>query len=271
MKPLAVVKIWGGVGNQLFCYAFAKYLSVLHPDIDVKIETFSGFHKDGYKRKYRLNFFNLSIKKAPLYMSLFFLIRKKFLFVRMFLFKNAILCEEKDNCEFIVPDNKNRLVFYEGYWQKIDYSNIRWLLLEDFKINLPHNDRFDEWSKLIRTTNSVAIHVRKIDYAEILPNDYYKKATDFINNVIDNPAFYVFSDDITYCKSIFSDFSTVCFINNFKNELYELRLMSLCNHFIIANSTFSWWGAWLSTNENKTVIMPKEYLISCMHGNCLKI
>ena len=93
-----------------------------------------------------------------------------------------------------------------------------------------------------------------------------------MSDVLRNPYFFVFSDDLDWCKStmIFED-KEHCFVKNFENELFELKLMSYCSNFIIANSTYSWWGAWMSQNEDKTVIMPSGYIDHCMNGNVVLI
>ena len=80
-----------------------------------------------------------------------------------------------------------------------------------------------------------------------------------------------FSDDINWCRENLSINGICFFVENFKDELYELKLMSQCNHFIIANSTFSWWGAWLSVNADKKVIMPDGYTDVSMNGSIVHI
>ena len=94
----------------------------------------------------------------------------------------------------------------------------------------------------------------------VLPFDYYDKAIKFLTDNIKNPAFYIFSDDIEWVKNNFKiDFPSVYIQNALDKDYEDMRLMSQCKHHIIANSTFSWWGAWLDTNPDKIVIAPERY------------
>ena len=111
----------------------------------------------------------------------------------------------------------------------------------------------------------VAMHIRRDDYLiddnfSVLPISYYKESLEYITSSLDTNDFMllIFSDDIEWCKNNLNDLHhSIKFIYN--SEATDLRLMSLCNHFIIANSSYSWWGAYLSQNENKIVIAPKYW------------
>jgi hypothetical protein len=94
------------------------------------------------------------------------------------------------------------------------------------------------------------------DFHGLCDIQYYKYAIDKINLEIPNPTFYIFSDDKGYVKEIFQEQKNVVFIEHIPFDYEELLLMSYCKHNIIANSSFSWWGAWLNTNMHKMVIAP---------------
>jgi hypothetical protein len=263
-KHYASVRLWGGIGNQLFIYAFAKWLS-RNDSVNVSLETRSGFRKDAYKRKYRLNSFNISLRKTSLYLSLFFLIQKKGVFVKKLLFSNVLLVEDNNSVdEIILPNAKHPIIFYQGYWQHIDFNCIRDVLLKDLVFKLPKNKDFDILADNINKTNSVAVHIRRIQYEPVLPLTYYIDGMEYMKENLISPVFFIFSDDIGFCEKKVNGGGI--FINNFKNELFEMKLMSLCKHFIIANSTFSWWGAWLSENKDKKVIIPKGYINTNING-----
>jgi hypothetical protein len=105
--------------------------------------------------------------------------------------------------------------------------------------------------------NSVAVHFRRIKYNTMLGHEYYEKAMKEIEEIMENPVFYIFSDDIAWCKENLKNDHTLHFIDhNTHNEISELWLMSQCKHFILANSSFSWWGASLSNNMDRIVIAP---------------
>ena len=115
--------------------------------------------------------------------------------------------------------------------------------------------------------NSVAIHIRRTDYLKlgsihhVLDLVYYQRAIEYIKTNVANPVFYVFSDDMNFVHENFS-------IENFRilnysgknGSLFDFLAIKRCNHHIIANSTFSWWAAWLNKNINKTIIAPKKWL-----------
>jgi hypothetical protein len=123
---------------------------------------------------------------------------------------------------------------------------------------------------LIKNKNSVAIHIRRGDYLNnpkaryfhgILGEDYYKKSISYIKKRVNNPFYFIFSDDVELVKKTFFFFNkkNYIFIDT-KSSIDDLHLMSNCKHFIIANSTFSWWGAWLSKNKHKIICAPKRWV-----------
>ena len=123
---------------------------------------------------------------------------------------------------------------------------------------------------LIKNKNSVAIHIRRGDYLKnpkarcfhgILGEDYYKKSISYVKKTVKNPFFFIFSDEVELVKKTFFFFNKKNFIFiDTKSTINDLHLMSNCKHFIIANSTFSWWGAWLSKNKHKIILAPKKWV-----------
>lgn len=181
---------------------------------------------------------------------------------------------KKNPCIFEQEVLKKRfgLSFYIGFWQTEKYfSSIREEILTTFTfdkkmISLQTNNILH----LIKNTNSVSIHIRRGDYLqkgvkEIFGNictpTYYDKAISEIKNRIDNPNFFVFSNDIEWVKENIS-IPSPNYIdwNKGTDSWQDMFLMSQCKYNIIANSTFSWWGAWLNQNDNKIVIAPKRFL-----------
>ena len=170
---------------------------------------------------------------------------------------------------FKIYSDKN--LYLQGYWQYFDFSSYRDVLLKDLRFEVEINNTYLYYSDLIEKSNAVAIHFRRIQYEPVISIDYYKKAIKYISENVENPTFFIFSDDINWCRENLSINGICFFVENFKDELYELKLMSQCNHFIIANSTFSWWGAWLSVNADKKVIMPDGYTDVSMNGSIVHI
>lgn len=272
MKKIIVLKLKGGLGNQLFSYAFSLHLAYLNQAI-LYIDTFTGFKFDKiYKRHYALENFNLSANILPnnfynkninpfLYKFLRKIINKHPNY-----FKNFLL---EKNIEF----NKNLLeykfqsrCFIEGYFQSEKYFlDIEHIIRKEFKITPPTDIENIIFSNMIKSKiNSVMIHIRWFDKLNSKNNaakEYYTLAIEYLNKNYNDLHFFVFSDDLNLAKIFVEELNikfTLIMHNDSEEKAYaDLWLMTLCNNFIIANSTFSWWGAWLSEYKGKIVIAPK--------------
>lgn len=153
---------------------------------------------------------------------------------------------------------------------RIILRTYRSTILEDFTfINMP-NKRNQSVLNMIDSKNSISIHVRRGDYVSNAATNkyhglcdlgYYKKSIDYISKRVESPVYYIFSDDISWCKINLKIKGNVTYIshNNGDNSWEDMRLMSRCKHNIIANSSFSWWAAWLNTNLDKIVIAPRNW------------
>ncbi len=162
-------------------------------------------------------------------------------------------------------------IYLTGYWQNNDiFEEYKNLLYNDLILKHPLSVTNQDHQKSINATNSVAIHVRRGDYISnpksrkvhaSCSNNYYYNSIDYIKNKLTNLHYFIFSDDMTWVKNNL-DFSTnTTFINNNEPEYEHLFLMSQCKHQITANSTFSWWAAWLNTNNAKIIITPKHWYL----------
>ena len=281
MKDLsAIIRVWGGVGNQLFIYAFARFLNLKY-HISVFLETRTGFTHDGYNRVYRLPKFNVTLPEAKFFYTLYPFVNRKSHFIKNILFSKIFLFEEdinyplKEISEDILPSQEKPIIYFQGYWQSFRWEAISKQLRDEFAFVIPIGKEFSYYKERIDEANkqSVAVHFRRTQYDNsLLSLNYYRHAIMYMSDVLRNPYFFVFSDDLDWCKNtmIFED-KDHFFVKNFENELFELKLMSYCSNFIIANSTYSWWGAWMSQNEDKTVIMPSGYIDHCMNGNVVFI
>jgi Glycosyl transferase family 11 len=173
------------------------------------------------------------------------------------------------------PDIRGLLgdIYLDGYWQSEQYfAQYADKIREDFTFKLQLSNQNAVITKQISQENSVSLHVRRGDYVTNSKNafigvcslDYYQTAVEQIKMQVDKPVFFIFSDDINWVKDNLSlDDKAVLISHNLGSESYnDMRLMSLCSHNIIANSSFSWWGAWLNANPNKIVIAPKQWFAS---------
>lgn len=161
--------------------------------------------------------------------------------------------------------------YLSGYWQSEKYfSDASSQIREDFKFRLPLADQNAVLGKQIYQVNAVSLHVRRGDYAlnmktmtthGLCSPEYYRRAVQYLADRVEQPHFYIFSDDIDWVKdNLRIDFPTVYVQHNRGKESYnDMRLMSLCRHHIIANSSFSWWGAWLNPDMKKIVVAPGKW------------
>jgi len=166
--------------------------------------------------------------------------------------------------------NNSTYTFYDGFFQNENYfKEVREDLLKKFSSEIPLDEKNQMILDKIFETNSVSIHVRRGDYVTLdsankfhgtCPLEYYKSAIEYIAKRVPNPHFFLFSDDIGWViENLELDYPfTVVDFNQGKGWL-DLNLMKNCKHNILANSSFSWWGAWLNENSAKVVVAPKKW------------
>lgn len=263
--------ICGGIGNQLFIYAAARRMSIVN-DVELVLDDQSGFLNDfEFKRFYQLDNFNIPCRKANKLERLEPLGR-----IRRYLIKKfQILCKKRillqngvDFNSWILNYRPTGITYIEGYWQSEKYFKDCENQIRDELVIIPPTDNLNLYfSKIIESNNSIALHVRFFDSTVSgkdvsggLNTNYYFKAIEYIKQRINSPHFYIFSDDPERALSIIpleeNQFTLIKHNIGDKMAYADLWLMSKCKHFIIANSTFSWWGAWLSINHGKIVIAP---------------
>jgi len=256
---MIISKISGGLGNQMFQYAMAKSISIKTNDT-FKLDI--SFYPKQTLRKYELNLFNIEENIAKPENIITKIFRKIGLNFNNYYIEKEI-CNFDSNV-FAYKDN----IILDGYWQNEEYfRNIKNEIIKDF---IPKNDISNEAKLYLKQIqeieNSVSIHIRRGDYVQdsttninhgICSIEYYKKSISYIENKLENITYFIFSDDIAWCKENFDFIENKIFIENTKSAMDDLELMKNCHHNIIANSTFSWWGAWLGDYKDKIVIVPQ--------------
>ncbi len=270
MKKKVITRIFGGLGNQLFCYAVAKKIAIIN-NAELIIDNISGFEKDNYNRKYLLNNFNIQSRLITNKEILYPFSRYRYSILRRFnkflKFENRFYIQHEgvDFDKRVLNIIIKKKLYLEACWQSENYfHDIKEIIKNEFQLNLKLNNENNYYLNLINNTNSVCLHIRFFDNNETGPNniseDYYKKAINFIINKISNPTFFVFSDNLVLAKQKLNlNHLKVLYVNinsSIDDPIYDFFLMKHCKHFIIANSTFSWWAAWLSENIEKVVIAP---------------
>lgn len=270
---MIVVEILGGLGNQLFEYAHAKSISKeLDQELLFDLSFFNRYHRDDV---FRLDRYNTSLNMAN-ERDISRLKRKAInnKYIRG-LRKRIGLSTYKANGfhfdnEAIDRMTKEELKQYDdlyisGFFADLKYfKSIENEIRKEFTLKSGLNKENRDMIAKIKKENSISLHVRRGDYVgniffTEIPPSYYQKSIDYMKKRINNFTLFVFSDDIEWVKKNLKIEQNIVFvnINDAKTDYMELMLMSACNHNIIANSTFSWWGAWLNNNQNKIVIAPK--------------
>lgn len=268
---MIVIRVWGGVGNQLFQYAFGEYLH-LKTRQDVCYDVLS-FGRSDKLRKLELSVLNPNIPTAE---DIKFSrhTRYKNRFYRL-LFRlnphNKFILEQDFNLDMMQFKN-NHLYYLQGYWQSRIYPDKLLKVDENYftpKQDFPIELR-DMKSDIINTQNTVSLHVRRGDY--FLPKNigilgvcdasYYHRAIDLLRNKCNDIKIFVFSDDLEWVQNNLSLPTNTVLVPNYEvNPYWYIHLMSQCKHNIISNSSFSWWGAFLNGNANKTVISPQKWTL----------
>jgi glycosyl transferase family 11 len=160
-------------------------------------------------------------------------------------------------------------IYLDGYWQSERYfASVESIIRHDLALQRTLAEPAENLRKKISSTESVCIHVRRGDYLQHLSHhgvvgaEYIQNAVKLLDSRLGRPRFYVFSDDIPWCREHLRLDAEHCFVtpeNAGRDDIEHFRLMTLCRHFIISNSTFSWWAAWLSQSSNKIVIAPRQW------------
>lgn len=170
--------------------------------------------------------------------------------------------------------NLHAPIYLRGYWQSESYfEEFEKTIREEFSFKTPMSESNLEISKYIDGSNAISLHVRRGDYASnaktnathgVCTLDYYRHAINYVVERVKSPCFFVFSDDIAWVKENLKVPTGSVYVehNTGKKSYNDMRLMSMCDHHIIANSSFSWWGAWLAQHEGQIVVAPKPWFDS---------
>ena len=265
---MIIIKIKGGLGNQLFQYAVGRALALHHRSplkLDLTIFETYKLHRyllDQFAIQADIATEDEIIKLKGRNNVLFSALRKAGLV------KRKSYLKEKRSSYFDASVFKNDDVYLDGYWQnELYFSDIREELVRDLTSISSMSDLGVVYMEGIKKSNSVSLHVRRGNYLNlknfnVLDIDYYMKAVEYIRKNVEKPTFYIFSDDLEWCKSTLAFLDDCIYVERTQTEIDDLKLMSFCQHNIIANSSFSWWGAWLNQNPNKTVVAPKGWIIN---------
>jgi len=276
---MIIVKIQGGLGNQLFQYAAGRRLAIKNRT-ELKLDTTLYRPEHRYYRHYHLNFFNIKAAIANDREIADFLHNKLLKLADFFkpLTKRSIINYQGYDYDRMILKLTGKNIYLSGYWQSEKYfKDIEDMIKQEVTLKNPLGNYATELGKLIDGHNSVSLHIRRGDYLNekfsrvytSLPLAYYTEASKVIMTKVAKPHFFIFSDDLPWVEKNFSlPYQAVLVGRNQPIADYEqLILMSRCRHNIMANSSFSWWGAWLNNRPDKLVIAPKDWFASKKYHN----
>lgn len=262
---MIIVQLRGGLGNQLFQYALGRHLAFLNQaELKLDVSLFNEVNSWTY-RTYSLNDFNIKATLAT--KNEINRLRGHWGGFVPFLGPQKSIVEPHFHFYAPVLSFKDA-VYLDGYWQSEKYFiDIADVIREDLTPKVSGSDTYEILKESITQCNAVSVHIRRGDYVTnstanryFKPCEvkYYQQAIQYLVKYISNPVFFVFSDDILWAKANFKiDFPTHFVEGNSAQE--DLWLMASCGYQIIANSTFSWWGAWLNQQPDKIVIAPQTW------------
>lgn len=256
---MIIIRLIGGLGNQCFQYAVGRHLSEIHHSkLKIDISEFETYKLHAYS----LNHYNIIENFA----TSEDVVELKHVREKHFHFDSEILH---------LPNG----IYLHGYWQSEKYfASIAEIIRHELTIKSPLSGKDKEIAEQIISCEAVSVHIRRVDY---LPNtyteqlletcslDYYLYSVEHIAHTVNKPHFFVFTDDKAWVRENFQLPYHITFVDhNGPDKNYEdMRLMSLCKHNIIANSSFSWWGAWLNNNPDKIVFAPNKWFTEKAHSS----
>jgi hypothetical protein len=265
---MIITRIIGGLGNQMLQYAYAKALQQKGHEVKIDISAFETYKLHG---GYQLDKYNIDLESSTkdendkFYKNTFFYkVLRRFGMDFSRRIKEKSLLFDKKLLE--IDDNS----YLDGYFQCEKYfKDIREIILKQFTINQDISNYTKEIkNKIQNSQNSCSLHIRRGDFVNskninihgACDIEYYKKAMKYLEEKVVNINYFIFSDDIEWVKENLAIQNAIYIDSKEKRIPHEdIYLMSLCKNNIIANSSFSWWGAWLNQNEKKMVIAPKRW------------
>lgn len=267
---MIIIRQQGRLGNQLFQYGLYRsleemgklvFLDCEHPINLSEKNQLDLFPKVNYRKADREESEKIGNCKRNLYNRIY---RK----LKCPPKKSHYMEKEGDDLSVLVQLEDRYL---DGFWQSEKYFlGIRDRLLQELEFPKLEDKKNLEWIERMREINSVSIHVRRGDYVSpkyiknyggICTAEYYQRAIQYIERKVLDPYFFIFTDEPEWIEQNFElPENMLCIANNKERNSYiDMQLMSNCKHNIIANSSFSWWGAWLNQNEDKIVVMPSKW------------
>ena len=265
---MIIVRLQGGLGNQMFQYAAGKALAA-QLNVPFKLETITSLQKDKHR--------SIALEELETKFELASWKEVKEFVRHPALYRHPVGLLKGGNHIYREPHfhfDKNFFkindpVFLDGFWQSpLYFESIENIIRKNFVVKPGFIHNVIEKGKELESTNSLAVHIRRGDflnpkiaaYHGVLSAFYFEKAIALVKEKEPSATVYFFSDDIDWVKQNLARYKNAEFVSSFTHSAIEdFYLMTKCRHNIIANSSFSWWPAWLNTNPGKIVVAPKKW------------
>lgn len=271
---MVIVKLMGGLGNQMFQYAAARRIALVN-NLPLKLDL--SWYEHYQLRPYSLKYLNISeaiaspddITRVKGGGSILGRITRHIERIKPY-YRRSWVIERQFNFDPNILQVFGP-VYLEGYWQSEKYfKEIEHILRQEFTVKSRPDPLNEAIARNIQQTNSVSLHIRRGDYLSnpaihqiygVCSLEYYHTAIEKLVSTVEKPYIFIFSDDSCWAQENLKLAYPLTYVthNGADKDYEDLRLMSLCQHNIIANSTFSWWAAWLNANPNKIVLAPRRW------------
>ncbi len=281
----------GGLGNQMFQYTFGRYVQeYYHEEVGYDISKYR--YDSGEIREFELHSFSMckdwvqlpitnnNLRKYDCVFLLYRLLTIPYLLINRYMVAhNRATVGDKmfqrlanlmgyyrryygDYYKFFPTINKNK--HFLGHWFRPDIvQKMDSVVRKELKVKVDAPEDVQRYLKQIQSCNSVGVHIRRGDYVAlgmiVCDIDYYKQSMEKMSSLEEKPVFFVFSDDIEWVKENLKTNHNMVFVEGNHTAVEDMRLLYSCNHFIMSNSTFSWWGAYLGEYHDKKVITPRYW------------
>lgn len=280
---MIVSRLIGGLGNQMFQYALAKKLALknnteVYFDLHLLLDHTSK-NKNQVNREFDLDIFKFQKKFISKEESIKYngsetnlIITKILNKLKKIIFPLRVIIEKNRGFNNQILNTQDNYCIVGSFQSPKYFDDIRNDILKDFVFKEELLEKSKQVEKIINDEITVSVHFRRGDYLANsyynnifggLPMSYYEKAYKIFNIKFPNASYFIFSDDIKWVKNNLSIFKNATFIENSaskKGMATDLFQMTICDHHIISNSTFAWWGAWLNNKNNKYVVAPKMWV-----------
>lgn len=272
---MIIIKLNGGLGNQMWQYAFGRAMQLKYDDeLWIDIEEFRRTY--GHEpRHYSLSDLDISsdvnilpIAESSTLLPLKFLQKvNRDLTTRIARLFNVYWWRKVPYVDLNIRSTKGKKCYFYGYWQSIRYFDFcEDVIKRELKVKTPVRQQNLHYEQEILNSNSVCMHIRRGDFVTegmiVCDESYYLRGEEYIASHTDNPKFFIFTNDINWVKENIPFRHEVEYVDVDDPDYEVLRLMYSCKHFVISNSSFSWWAQYLSDNPGKIVVAPTKWHLS---------